>query len=231
MPLKKTSARARARDKTRHRLQEISLRLFVRRGYAGTTVRDIADAAGLSVGLMFHYFPSKQALLEEHARNIDAGTASLARQLASATRPLETFSAVAATVLESMTDARTRDLFLLASQILSLDSIPRPVKRLVSATRSIDASVPLIARGQRLREIRAGDPKALAIAFWGALQGIAEVLVWYRHARVPGSEEVLGLLRPSGDAEPTVRPSAGARSPRRGSAPATPRRTAGHRNR
>jgi AcrR family transcriptional regulator len=215
MSLKAASARSQARDRTRRRLQEISLRLFVRRGYAGTTVRDIADAAGLSVGLMFHYFPSKQALLEEHARNIDAATASLARRLSSATRPLETFAAVAATILESMGDAGTRDLFLLANQILSLDSIPPAVKRMVSATRSIDASVPLIARGQRRGEIRVGDPKALAIAFWGALQGIAEVLVWYPHSHVPESEEVLGLLRPPGDAGPAVRPATAARSPRR----------------
>ena len=215
MSLKAASARSQARDKTRRRLQEISLRLFVRRGYAGTTVRDIADAAGLSVGLMFHYFPSKQALLEEHARNIDAATASLARELSSAARPLEAFAAVAATVLESMRDAGTRDLFLLANQILSLDSIPPAVKRLLSATRSIDASVPLIARGQRCGEIRVGDPKALAIAFWGALQGIAEVLVWYPHSHVPQSEAVLGLLRPSGATGPAVRTATGAGRPRR----------------
>jgi AcrR family transcriptional regulator len=170
----------------------------VSRGYAGTTVRHIADAAGLSVGLMFHYFPTKQALLEAHARSIDGATAAVARQLAEGARPLETFAAVATIVLGSMRDPRSRDLFLLASQVLSLDSIPRPVKRLVSATRSVDASLPLIASGQRRGEIRPGDPKALAVAFWGALQGIAEILVWYPQASIPDAEAVVGLLRRSG---------------------------------
>jgi hypothetical protein len=70
------------------------------------------------------------------------------------------------------------------------------VKRLVSATRSIDASVPLIHAGQHHGEIRRGDARALAIAFWGALQGIAEVLVWYPRGCVPPADSVVGLLRP-----------------------------------
>jgi len=89
-------------------------------------------------------------------------------------------------------------VFLLANQILSLDSIPRPAKRLVSTTRSVEASVPLIVSGQRRGEIRTGDPRALAVAFWGALQGIAEVLVWYRRSPVPRAEDVLALLKADG---------------------------------
>jgi AcrR family transcriptional regulator len=201
VPRERPVARARARERTRRRLLEVSLRLFVRRGYAGTTVRDIADAAGLSVGLMFHYFPSKQALLQEHARNIDAAIAAVVQRLASGARPLDAFTAVASDVLASMEDPRTRDVFLLASQILTLDSIPRPVKRLVSTTRSVDASVPVIESGQRRGEIRTGDPRALAVAFWGALQGIAEALVWYPRSPVPRAEDVVGVLRPGGRRE------------------------------
>ena len=208
-------ARAEARERTRQRLLDVSLRLFVRQGYAGTTVRDIADAAGLSVGLMFHYFPSKQALLQEHARNIDAAVASVVRGLAPGPRPLDAFRAVAATVLDSMNDPGTRDVFLLANQILSLDSIPRAVKRLISTTRSIDASIPLVESGQRRGEIRAGDPRALAIAFWGALQGIAEVLVWYPNGRVPRPEDVVGLLRPDAAGFTSRRPVVGQPGPYR----------------
>ncbi len=204
-------ARADARERTRQRLLDVSLRLFVRRGYAGTTVRDIADASGLSVGLMFHYFPTKQALLQEHARRIDAAVAAVARRLEPGARPLDAFAAVAETVLASLDDPRARDVFLLASQILSLDSIPRSVKRLIRATRSIDASVPLVRSGQLRGEIRDGDPRALAIAFWGALQGIAGILVWFPRGPVPTAADVLGLLRP----EPAAPLSRGSIRPRR----------------
>jgi AcrR family transcriptional regulator len=40
-----------------------ALALFAEHGYAGTSVRAIADAAGVSAGLLYAYFGNKQALL------------------------------------------------------------------------------------------------------------------------------------------------------------------------
>lgn len=40
-----------------------ALRIFVEQGYHGTSVRQIAAGAGLSVPGLYHHFPSKQALL------------------------------------------------------------------------------------------------------------------------------------------------------------------------
>ena len=37
--------------------------LITRRGYEATTLRDIAREAGVSVGLLYRYFPSKQAVI------------------------------------------------------------------------------------------------------------------------------------------------------------------------
>ena len=65
-------------DTTRRLLVDVSLELFVRRGYAGATVRQIAAKAGISTGLMFHYFSSKQALLEEHIGVVERGIHAVA---------------------------------------------------------------------------------------------------------------------------------------------------------
>ena len=48
----------------RARIRDAAIRLFAERGAAGTTVRDIADAAGVSPGLLRHHFGSKEALRE-----------------------------------------------------------------------------------------------------------------------------------------------------------------------
>lgn len=40
------------------------MRLFAQNGYAHTSIRKIATAAEISAGLMYHYYPSKEALLE-----------------------------------------------------------------------------------------------------------------------------------------------------------------------
>jgi len=47
----------------RDRLYATAMRLIARRGYEATTLRDIAKEARVSVGLLYRYFPSKQAVI------------------------------------------------------------------------------------------------------------------------------------------------------------------------
>jgi AcrR family transcriptional regulator len=47
----------------RERLLDAALDVFVERGFGAATVRDIAQAAGVTAGLLYHYFDSKEALL------------------------------------------------------------------------------------------------------------------------------------------------------------------------
>ncbi|MEU4218473.1 helix-turn-helix domain-containing protein [Actinoplanes sp. NPDC026623] len=48
----------------RARIRDAAIRLFAEGGTGGTTVRDIAQAAGVSPGLLRHHFGSKEALRE-----------------------------------------------------------------------------------------------------------------------------------------------------------------------
>lgn len=59
-------------DKGTQRRREIldaALRCFAAEGYHGTTNRKIASVAGITEGLIYHYFPSKKALLLELIRS------------------------------------------------------------------------------------------------------------------------------------------------------------------
>lgn len=47
----------------RRRLYETAIGLIASRGWQATTLRDIAQAAGVSVGLLYRYFPSKRAIV------------------------------------------------------------------------------------------------------------------------------------------------------------------------
>lgn len=51
----------------REQLLTVSLKLFCEHGYAGTSTRRIAETAGVTEGLVFHYFGTKEALLFEIA--------------------------------------------------------------------------------------------------------------------------------------------------------------------
>src|SRR6188472_3820523 len=39
--------------------------MFATRGFAGTTVREIADAAGILSGSLYHHFDSKESIVDE----------------------------------------------------------------------------------------------------------------------------------------------------------------------
>jgi AcrR family transcriptional regulator len=47
---------------------EAAARVFIRRGYASATTNRIAEAAGISVGSLYQYFPSKDAIAVELLR-------------------------------------------------------------------------------------------------------------------------------------------------------------------
>jgi len=51
--------------KNRERLLNAAIELFARRGYRGTTMRDIAVAAGITERTLFRHVPSKAALFQE----------------------------------------------------------------------------------------------------------------------------------------------------------------------
>ena len=55
--------RVRQREQTRNRILEAALELFYSRGYAATTMDDIADRADIARRTLFNHFPAKQAIL------------------------------------------------------------------------------------------------------------------------------------------------------------------------
>src|SRR5437762_13182252 len=60
-----SSARMQRRAKSeqsRRQVLDAALALFSHQGYRATTVRDIADEAGVSTGNVYHHFPDKESI-------------------------------------------------------------------------------------------------------------------------------------------------------------------------
>ena len=68
---------------TRSHILSTALRVFRERGLEATTMRELAAAAGASIGSAYYYFPSKEAIIQayyddvqaEHARRVTAALA------------------------------------------------------------------------------------------------------------------------------------------------------------
>ncbi len=52
------------RTDTRQRILDVAARLFATRGYAGTSIRDIADELGVTKAALYYHFESKEVLLQ-----------------------------------------------------------------------------------------------------------------------------------------------------------------------
>ena len=58
-----SAARAKAVPDRRRAILDAAVRVFARQGFHACRVSDIADEAGVAYGLLYHYFPSKDEVL------------------------------------------------------------------------------------------------------------------------------------------------------------------------
>jgi AcrR family transcriptional regulator len=187
------SSREEQKADRRVAIMKAGLDLFVRKGYSATKISDIAREAKMSVGLLFHYFESKEKLYEELVRSGLAGTQSFMEF--DREHPLEFFEETARIIFGYMKEKTVTQMFVLMGQALISEATPQSVKEIVSQVNNIEASVPLIEAGQKLGLIREGDPLALSIAFWESIQGIAEGLAGNPDLPCPDPSWIVDIIR------------------------------------
>lgn len=85
----------------RREILEIAARLFARKGYRGTSMRDIGEQAGVLGGSLYHHIKSKDALfIELHNAALDAAEARIAAAIAAQADPWAKLEAACATLLD-----------------------------------------------------------------------------------------------------------------------------------
>jgi TetR/AcrR family fatty acid metabolism transcriptional regulator len=176
----------------RRAILHAAVRVFARKGYHGCRIADVARQAGVAYGLVYHYFRSKEELLESvfaeqwaifiqaiHA--IREGPGSAAEHLAAVCR-------FAMDVFRTAPDA---------VRVLILE-VPRTPDglRAGGTRRTFEAALRLIAdevrRGQEAGELRRGvDPLVAAAAILGSLELNLTAMVVGILAQPAASEEDL----------------------------------------
>lgn len=186
--------REQQKEKRREEILDAALDLFIRKGYAGTKISDIAEQVGMSTGLLFHYFPSKEKLYEELvAIGISGPTNMIA---AVSVPPLQFFEDAAEQILGFLKTAPfVAKMFVLMRQTFYSEAVPQGVGALLEGFDIYAPTTLLIQKGQAEGSIRPGDPYALALAYWCAIQGIAELLARDPETPCPESEWIVDLIR------------------------------------
>lgn len=161
------TARASRAAIRREQLLQAALELFCEHGFAATSTRRIADAAGVTEGLIFHYFPNKEAILFELVSRQDtfAGRVAMLVQRAAHGSVRELLAAVA----EGFGDATAQEAALIG--FLSAEAQVNPALRArIAAGNAVmhQMFVQLLARGVASGELRQeASLSATAYGFFG----------------------------------------------------------------
>ncbi|MCG8927029.1 TetR/AcrR family transcriptional regulator [Lentzea sp. DG1S-22] len=87
----------------RAELLELAAKMFADRGYGQTTVRDIADAAGILSGSLYHHFDSKESMVDEILRTFLDGLFTRYREIVEAgAGPKKTLKALVVASFEAI---------------------------------------------------------------------------------------------------------------------------------
>ncbi|WP_180270830.1 TetR/AcrR family transcriptional regulator [Sporanaerobium hydrogeniformans] len=178
----------------RELIMQKGLELFIEKGFTATKIADIATAAEMSTGLMFHYFESKEALCEEIVKLGLSGTKWT--MTCDTEDVLAFFEEAAKGIFTAMEEApMVANIFLFMSRVQKSTEFPAYIRDIAFKVDVTQQCVPLIERGQKEGVIKEGNPLALSLTFWCAIQGIAEQVATHGSYPLPDYRWLVDIIR------------------------------------
>ena len=172
-------------EEKRRQILDAAVHAFARKGYHACRVSEIAEEAGVAYGLVYHYFGSKEEVLQTIFR--DTWTQMLARvsEVQEEGGPArEQVRKVTALLLRTW--HRDPDLVrvLVHEVTRSPEQLQQQIDEIGHAYKALES---IVAHGQESGEFRADlDPQIAAVVFYGALE---EVLTGWVMGQLPDGDD------------------------------------------
>lgn len=152
-------------------------RVFARSGWAQATMQDVASEAGLSVGAIYRYYPSKEQLVMAVFEHIGESTRSLFGRAADAAEsPADILRNAGRVILERFKEEPTREETILVLEAILSDA--RRSDELVAGQRQLRGAYLFLTERlfRQAQELGALDPTidtgGLALLFVSLMVGI-----------------------------------------------------------
>ncbi|MBV4420601.1 TetR/AcrR family transcriptional regulator [Clostridium tyrobutyricum] len=162
---------------TNEKIKNAGIKLFASKGFADTSVQDIANLAGISTGLLYRHYKSKESLF--YALVTQAGTAldEIKRVFQCDESPSILLNQVTQNILEEIkNDDNFSQYFVLIEQSFKLkDKMPQIQMLIEKNIVLINQTASLIDRGQKLGQFIDGNAYEMAILYFSIIQGLVSV--------------------------------------------------------
>lgn len=157
------------------KIKRVGLKLFIEKGLLATSVSEIALEAGISKGLMYHYYKSKEDLYYELiGEAINLSVESITNTFNLSVTPGEKIKIICKNITANINkNDETAQYFVFINRFLVNESSSEKAQELIErAFIPLDLTEKIIECGQNLGELKQGEPKALALLFWSAVHGL-----------------------------------------------------------
>jgi AcrR family transcriptional regulator len=158
------------------KISKAALDVFSEYGYQGATMKQITFASGLSYGLIYHYFPSKEQifrhLVDFALESTIAGMHAFLDGPGAAWEKIERYSGI---LIQTALTGTSSQYFLIMLQAMTQGkAIPGLLDHIQKRSEVyFEIMAPVIAEAQKTGEAGQGDPLVLATAFFSLLQGLS----------------------------------------------------------
>jgi AcrR family transcriptional regulator len=176
---------AASQEEKRRQILDAAVRAFARKGYHACRVGEIAEEAGVAYGLVYHYFDSKEEVLETIFRDTWAQMLARVQEVQEEGGPArEQVRKVTALLLRTWRRDPELVRVLVHEVTRSPEQLPRQIDEISHAYEALRS---IVAHGQETGEFRDDlDPQLAATIFYGALE---EVLTGWVMGQLPDSDE------------------------------------------
>ena len=182
------------KEARKRQIIQATLDMFVERGYYGTKTSQISKRAGISEGLLFHYFPTKEMLLEELI-NIGLEGMRMPMQI-EAENGLDFFSQFTTMLfLQVEKNPFIAKMFVFMGHVVRAEEIPERIRNLAASVDTITYSQGRVEEGQRDGSIRRGDAMALSNMYWCAVHGMMEQYALHPEIPLPEADWIVAMLK------------------------------------
>ena len=186
------------KEARKRQIIQATLDMFVERGYYGTKTSQISKRADISEGLLFHYFPTKEILLEELI-NIGLEGMRMPMQI-EAENGLDFFRQFTKMLFgQTKNNPFIAKMFVFMGHVVLAEEIPERLRKLAASVDTITYSQGRVEEGQRDGTIRKGDAMVLSNMYWCAVHGIMEQYALHPEIPLPEADWIVAMLKSEED--------------------------------